>query len=76
MTLAITSPSATQVWTSLKQWLPARNPDSDYWWDLTGAHLATMLDAAGYTVQKQYDALLFHYHWIVSQETVFFEAIN
>ncbi|ROV98477.1 hypothetical protein VPNG_08538 [Cytospora leucostoma] len=55
----------TKAWKSLSQWLPPRDVDSDYWWKLTGEHLATMLDAAGYTLQRQYDALLFHYHWIV-----------
>ena len=58
----------TEAWTSLSQLLPARNHDCDYWWKLTGGHLATMLHAAGYTLQRQYDALLFHYHWIVSPQ--------
>ncbi|KAI1083649.1 dimethylallyl tryptophan synthase GliD1, partial [Whalleya microplaca] len=55
----------TKVWLSLSQWLPARDPGSDYWWRLTGEHLATLLDAAGYSIERQYSALLFHYHWIV-----------
>ncbi|KAI0469319.1 dimethylallyl tryptophan synthase GliD1 [Xylaria cf. heliscus] len=54
-----------KVWVSVSKCLPHRDPDSDYWWKLTGAHLATMLDAAGYELQRQYEALLFHYHWIV-----------
>lgn len=58
--------SLPPVWLALHKWLPRRNPDFDYWWDLSGLHLALMLDAAGYTVAKQYDSLLFHYHWIVS----------
>ncbi|KAI0147389.1 dimethylallyl tryptophan synthase GliD1 [Xylariaceae sp. FL1272] len=53
------------VWQQLNQWLPPRDTDSDYWWKLTGEHLAIMLEAAGYTAEKQYSALLFHHHWIV-----------
>ncbi|KAJ5150459.1 uncharacterized protein N7500_010648 [Penicillium coprophilum] len=53
------------VWTRLSQWLPPRNTDTDYWWKLTGLHLAKMLEAAGYSADEQLDALLFHYHWIV-----------
>ena len=68
----------TAAWTSLSQWLPPRDADSDHWWKLTGAHLATMLDAAGYTLQRQYDALLFHYYWIVRRDNVdqFVKAIT
>lgn len=56
---------APAVWLALKKWLPAQNDDLEYWWGLTGLHLAIMLEAAGYTTEKQYNALLFHYHWIV-----------
>ena len=56
----------TKVWTRLSQWLPPRTTDTDYWWKLTGLHLAKMLEAAGYSADDQLDALLFHYHWIVS----------
>ncbi|KJZ72347.1 hypothetical protein HIM_08273 [Hirsutella minnesotensis 3608] len=57
--------SPVQAWKAISQWLPSRGKESDYWWDLTGRHLATMMDAAGYTIEKQYEALVFHYHWIV-----------
>ena len=56
----------TKAWTRLSQWLPPRTTDTDYWWKLTGLHLAKMLEAAGYSADEQLDALLFHYHWIVS----------
>ncbi|KAI1824890.1 dimethylallyl tryptophan synthase GliD1 [Xylaria intraflava] len=59
------SGKSTNLWASLSQWLPARDADSDYWWKLTGEHLANMLEAAGYTTERQYSAMLFHYHWIV-----------
>ena len=56
----------TKAWAALSQWLPPHSPDNDYWWHLTGLHLANMLEAAGYRLEKQYEALVFHYHWIVS----------
>ncbi|KAI0401623.1 dimethylallyl tryptophan synthase GliD1 [Xylaria palmicola] len=56
-------PQPTQAWRTLSQILPARDADSDYWWALTGYQLSFMLDAAGYSTEKQYEALLFHYHW-------------
>ncbi|KAL2862204.1 aromatic prenyltransferase [Aspergillus lucknowensis] len=55
----------TKTWTRISQWLPPRNADMDYWWKLTGLHLAKMLEAAGYSEDVQVDALIFHYHWIV-----------
>ncbi|KAI2643565.1 dimethylallyl tryptophan synthase GliD1 [Xylaria nigripes] len=55
----------TNIWKLLSQWLPARDADCDYWWKLTGEHLANMLEAAGYDLERRYSAMLFHYHWIV-----------
>ncbi|KAI0393716.1 dimethylallyl tryptophan synthase GliD1 [Xylariaceae sp. FL0594] len=57
--------TTTNIWSSLSQWLPPRDVDSDYWWKLTGEHLANMLEAAGYTLERQYSSLLFHYHYVV-----------
>jgi hypothetical protein len=57
---------STQAWRSLSRLLPSRDSDSDYWWGLTGRQLAFMVDAAGYSMERQYEALLFHYHWAVS----------
>ncbi|ERF75914.1 hypothetical protein EPUS_01280 [Endocarpon pusillum Z07020] len=54
---------STEVWRALSQYLPSRDPDSDYWWRLTGRQLAAVVEAAGYPIMKQYEALLFHYHW-------------
>ena len=62
--------ASTQAWRALSQYLPTRNPDSDYWWDFTGRHLAAIVEAAGYSIEKQYEALLFHYHWAVSRASV------
>lgn len=62
--------NASKVWKSLTQeCLPGRNRDLDYWWRLTGFHLASMVDNANYSTEKQYQALLFHYHMIASSST-------
>ncbi|KAI1493819.1 dimethylallyl tryptophan synthase GliD1 [Biscogniauxia mediterranea] len=55
----------TEAWKALSLILPPRNPDYDWWWRLTGQHLAALVEAAGYSPEKQYEALLFHYHWTV-----------
>lgn len=59
-----TDDSAT-IWPRLQQWLPARKPDWDYWWKFSGPRLATMLHEAGYSVHEQYEAMLFHYHYVI-----------
>ncbi|KAI1296450.1 dimethylallyl tryptophan synthase GliD1 [Xylaria venustula] len=61
----VTGPQENAAWTALSQWLPPRNPDCDYWWQLTGRHLTKLLQAAGYSTAKQLEALVFHYHYIV-----------
>lgn len=58
-----------KAWTSLSLLLPSRGPDCDYWWKLTGRHLASLMEAAGYAIERQYEALVFHYHWMVSLRT-------
>ena len=60
----------TRVWEALASLLPSQGPDCDYWWKLTGKHLASMVDAAGYSTERQYEALLFHYHWMVSEPSI------
>jgi hypothetical protein len=50
----------------LSQYLPTGNPDHDYWWRLTGNHVAALVEAAGYPLDAQYEVLLFHYRWTVS----------
>ena len=56
----------TQAWAALAPYLPSREADMEYWWQLTGRHIAALVDAAGYSMEKQYEALVFHYHWMVS----------
>ncbi|PFH61329.1 hypothetical protein XA68_17631 [Ophiocordyceps unilateralis] len=55
----------SSVWDTLSSQLPSRSPECDYWWNLTGMHLARMVEGAGYPIEKQHEALLFHYHWMV-----------
>lgn len=56
-----------KVWNSLANTLPApANKDVEFWWGITGYHLAVMIDQAGYSIERQYEVLLFHYQWIVS----------
>ena len=57
----------TRAWTVLSRLLPSRDADSDYWWATTGHQLACMVDAAGYSMERQLEALVFHYHWAVSR---------
>ncbi|KAL4978881.1 aromatic prenyltransferase [Aspergillus desertorum] len=55
--------TSTQAWKILSQTLPSRGPDVDAWWQLTGRHLAVLLDAAAYPIDRQYECLLYHYHY-------------
>ncbi|KAI1390512.1 aromatic prenyltransferase [Hypoxylon trugodes] len=66
MTIRKPARRTTKVWDSLvTRCLPLQDRDAEFWWQLTGYHMAHMLDAAGYTVERQYEVLLFHYLWIV-----------
>ena len=64
--LTLKDGQSTKAWRAVSQYLPARSSDNDYWWRLTGRHLAAIVEAAGYPIERQYEALLFHYHWAVS----------
>ena len=57
---------SSPVWKTLQRVLPSRDAALDYWWSLTGQHLATLLQAAGYDDSKTYESLLFLHQWIVS----------
>lgn len=56
-----------QAWVALTQCLPPRDVDGNFWWQITGRQLAALAEAAGYTMEKQYEMLLTHYHWMVSK---------
>ncbi|KAL6230047.1 hypothetical protein BDW75DRAFT_234723 [Aspergillus navahoensis] len=45
---------------------PSRGPSYAHWWKLTGPQLALMLQAAKYPIEKQFETLLFYYHWIAT----------
>ena len=47
------------------RWLPSRTADLDYWWQLTGPHMATLFSEAGYSLHESYEAMVFYYHVIV-----------
>ncbi|CAN8095471.1 unnamed protein product [Discula destructiva] len=56
------------AWASLEETCRSPHPHDrhiEFWWQLTGYQLAKMVDAAGYSVERQYEILLFHYQWIV-----------
>ncbi|KAL2851089.1 tryptophan dimethylallyltransferase-domain-containing protein [Aspergillus pseudoustus] len=55
--------NSTDAWGVLSRTLPLRDADSDAWWQFTGKHLAVLLDAAGYPSERQYECLLYHYHY-------------
>ncbi|KAK8076003.1 hypothetical protein PG994_003275 [Apiospora phragmitis] len=57
--------SYPEAWTKISQYLLPRNPEYNFWWQLTGRHLAVLLDAAGYPIERQYEALMFHYNWAI-----------
>ncbi|KAF2209134.1 hypothetical protein CERZMDRAFT_114093 [Cercospora zeae-maydis SCOH1-5] len=55
----------TEVFETLDMILPSRSADENYWWNLTGPQLAALVEGASYSPAKQYEALLFHYHWMI-----------
>lgn len=55
----------TSIWSMVSRWVPPRNADYDFWWQLTGPHLAIMLSEAGYSVHEQYENMIFHYHIVI-----------
>ena len=61
----MTKTTSSSVWEAVSQWLPLASPDLEYWWKLTGPRIAHMMEAAEYSVEDQYNALLFHHSWIV-----------
>lgn len=59
------STKPTSLWAMASRWLPHRNADLDYWWQLTGMHLATLFSEADYSPYESYEAMIFYYHVIV-----------
>ena len=54
-----------ETWRVLSNWLNPLDKDALFWWQVTGSALAIMLLEAGYDIHSQYQALLFHYHFII-----------
>ncbi|KAF4341196.1 tryptophan dimethylallyltransferase [Fusarium beomiforme] len=53
------------VWKALDKWLPVLSGDQDWWWKTLGEQLITLLTQADYELDKQYEALLLLYRWVV-----------
>jgi hypothetical protein len=64
------------VFDTISRWLPRRNPDSDYWWGLTGPQMAAMFEEAGYSKELQFENLLIHYYWTVRRPSLFLSPSN
>ncbi|KAL1954903.1 hypothetical protein VTO42DRAFT_441 [Malbranchea cinnamomea] len=54
--------SVTKLLTTL---LPSRDNDQDFWWKFIAPKLALLLREAEYPIERQYEALLFLYHYVV-----------
>ncbi|KAF7597160.1 hypothetical protein BBP40_009499 [Aspergillus hancockii] len=53
------------IFDALCRFLPIGNEDEQFWWKLTGRHLARMMHEAGYPEHRQVECLLFHRSKIV-----------
>jgi 4-O-dimethylallyl-L-tyrosine synthase len=56
--------SFENAWESLSKWFPPRSAAGDWWWQVMGSHLETLLSCADYSLADQSEALLFLYHWV------------
>lgn len=54
------STKTTSLWIMTTRWLPSRNADLDYWWQLIGPHMATLFSEPGYSLHETYDAMVFY----------------
>nr|XP_036575176.1 dimethylallyl tryptophan synthase 1 [Colletotrichum truncatum]KAF6781703.1 dimethylallyl tryptophan synthase 1 [Colletotrichum truncatum] len=50
---------------SVSKWLPPRDEHSDFWWSMAGPHFATLFRNADYSLESQYEFLLFIHHYVV-----------
>ncbi|KAJ5193614.1 hypothetical protein N7491_000945 [Penicillium cf. griseofulvum] len=57
----------TSIWEIVSRWHFAQDPSQAYWWTHTGPYLALMLKEANYPTEKQFEYMLFYYHWIIPQ---------
>lgn len=60
--------NTTVAWTTITQYLPSRDADTNFWWKYSGLDLALMLEEADYSLDKQIEALVFFYHLGVSHK--------
>ncbi|KAL2866115.1 prenyltransferase nscD [Aspergillus lucknowensis] len=57
--------SSLPIFDALCRFLPAGTDDEQFWWKLTGRHVARMLHEAEYPEARQVECLLFHRYTIV-----------
>ncbi|KAF2713229.1 aromatic prenyltransferase [Pleomassaria siparia CBS 279.74] len=55
----------TGVWKALSKWLDPDDENKEYWWNVTGPHLSTMLEAAECSTLKQVKQLLAYYEYAI-----------
>ncbi|KAF4200322.1 hypothetical protein CNMCM8927_003500 [Aspergillus lentulus] len=53
------------IFHAVSRHLPVQDEDQQFWWKLTGHHLARMMHEAGYPLHRQLEYLLFHRFKIV-----------
>ncbi|KAL8672170.1 MAG: hypothetical protein Q9168_003369 [Polycauliona sp. 1 TL-2023] len=59
--------STTEAWRVLHAYLRPQDDDARFWWEMTGPALAMMMHEAAYTMQDQFEGLLFHYRFVVTR---------
>ncbi|GBF61898.1 prenyltransferase [Trichophyton mentagrophytes] len=52
--------TSVPIFESVSRFLPPANEDEQYWWKITGRHMARMMHEAGYPEDRQVECLLFH----------------
>jgi DMATS type aromatic prenyltransferase len=57
--------SQLEIWKSLSTFLPNDNEDHQFWWKVTGRHVARMLHEAKYPVKRQVELLMFQRYHVV-----------
>ncbi|KAJ5655088.1 aromatic prenyltransferase [Penicillium lividum] len=52
------------AWRTLARWIPHGPVHQQWWWKTLGRQLCVFLQEANYTINEQYDALLFLHYWV------------
>lgn len=59
--------SKPHIWTLITSSFPTANPDSEFWWRRTGIPFAILLENAGYSLESQYQHLLFYHDYVAPE---------